>query len=67
YHLSMSVWEKTPPWTDTHTKIVKKLKLSVKELPCLYLPVPQAFKIVETDASDLGYSGILKQKLNNKE
>ncbi|XLU45509.1 hypothetical protein S245_040323, partial [Arachis hypogaea] len=37
------------------------------ELPCPYLPVPQAFKIVETDASDQGYGSILKQKLNNKE
>ncbi|XLU19544.1 hypothetical protein S245_055610, partial [Arachis hypogaea] len=37
----------------THTRIVKQLKLSVKELPCIYLPIPQAFKIVETDASDL--------------
>jgi len=39
----------------------------VKELPCLYLPIPQAFKIVETDTSDLGYGGILKQRIDKKE
>ena len=56
-----------PPWTDVHTNVVKQVKVQVKDLPCLYLPNPHAFKIVETDASDLGYGGILKQKLDNKE
>ena len=56
-----------PPWTDVHTNIVKQVKTQVKDLPCLYLPNPQAFKIVETDASDLGYGGILNKKLEDKE
>ena len=56
-----------PPWTDQHTSVVKQIKRQVKDLPCLYLPVPQAYKIVETDASDIGYGGILKQKLHGKE
>ncbi|XLU98895.1 hypothetical protein S245_013235, partial [Arachis hypogaea] len=30
-----------------------------RNLPCLYLPIPHAFKIVETDASDLGYGAIV--------
>lgn len=30
-------------------------------MPCLSLANPKYFKIVETDASDLGYGGILKQ------
>lgn len=35
----------------------------VKTLPCLGIPRPEAFMIVETDASDIGYGGILKQKI----
>ena len=34
-------------------------------MPCLSIPHPQAFLIVETDASDLGFGGILKQKLDD--
>ena len=30
-------------------------------------PIPQAFKIVEADASDIGYGGILKQIVNTQE
>ena len=56
-----------PPWTDIHTNIVKQIKTQVKELPCLSLPNPSAYKIVETDASDFGYGGILKQKTEGKE
>ncbi|XLT32322.1 hypothetical protein HN873_063614, partial [Arachis hypogaea] len=56
-----------PPWTDKHSDIIRFLKTKVHNFPCLYLPVPHAFKIVETDASDLGYGGILKQKLHDKE
>ena len=33
----------------------------------MYLPIPQAFKIVETDASDIGYGGILKQRIHSQE
>jgi hypothetical protein len=38
-------------------------------LPCLSLANPNYFKIVETDASNLGYGGILKQVIpkSNKE
>jgi hypothetical protein len=52
-----------PPWNDTHTQIVRQIKKHVKTLPCLGLPSPDSFKIVETDASKLGYGGILKQKI----
>ena len=52
-------------WTDEHTRVVRLLKTKVKTLPCLGLSNPQAFMIVETDASDLGYGGILKQKFDN--
>jgi hypothetical protein len=33
-------------------------------LPCLGIPTINSFKIIETDASDIGYGGILKQKIN---
>ncbi|CAL9010277.1 unnamed protein product [Prunus brigantina] len=53
------------PWYDKHTKAVRRLKVKVKELPCLALANPKAFKIVETDASEIGYGGILKQRVHN--
>jgi hypothetical protein len=33
-------------------------------LPCLGIPTINSFKIVETDASDIGYGSILKQKIS---
>ena len=51
-----------PSWTDVHTSIVRDIKKYVKTLPCLGIPTISSFKIVETDASDIGYSGILKQR-----
>ena len=49
------------PQSDEHTTLVRQIKKQVKEIPCLYLANPLAPKIVETDASELGYGGILKQ------
>ena len=46
---------------------MRQIKQTVKEIPCLHLADPHAFKIVETDASDIGYGGILKQSKDNKE
>ena len=60
--------QKNPPsWTQIHTDIVRQVKRTVKEIPCLHLADPFAFKIVETDASNLGYGGILKQVSNGQE
>ena len=60
--------KKNPPsWSDIHTQTVKDIKLKVQSIKCLYLPIPQAFKIVETDASDIGYGGILKQRVHDQE
>ena len=56
-----------PPWSDLHTQTVKEIKVKVQSIKCLYLPIPQAFKIVETDASDIGYGGILKQRVHDQE
>ncbi|GAV70815.1 hypothetical protein CFOL_v3_14313, partial [Cephalotus follicularis] len=43
------------------------IQIYAKEIPCLHLASPLAFKIVETDASYVGYGGILKQLINDKE
>nr|KYP53754.1 Enzymatic polyprotein [Cajanus cajan] len=51
------------PWTPELTKIVQEVKAQVKSLPCLGIPNPEAQLIVETDASEQGYGGILKQKI----
>ena len=49
------------------TTVVRKLKEIVKTLPCLGIPDPEAFMIIETDASDLGFGGVLKQQIRDKE
>ena len=54
-----------PPWISIHTSIVQDIKKHVKTLPCLSIFTPSAFKIVETNASDIGFGGILKQKVNS--
>jgi hypothetical protein len=60
--------KKNPPaWTTKHTQTVKQIKSKVKRLPCLYILDHDAFKIIEIDASDYGYGGILKQRKDSKE
>jgi hypothetical protein len=56
-----------PPWTDDHTSVVKEVKIHVQTLPCLGIPTIESFKIVETDASDIGYGGILKQQVHSNQ
>ena len=55
------------PWSDLHTQIVRQIKAQFQSIPLLHLADPLAPKIVETDASDIGYGGILKQVYNSKE
>ncbi|XP_028081194.1 uncharacterized protein LOC114282647 [Camellia sinensis] len=50
-----------PPWSPEHTLAVQKIKAKVQQLPCLNLPNPEWKKIVEIDASNEGFGGILKQ------
>ena len=45
--------------------IIQQIKKYVKQLPCIVIPSPNSFKIVETDASEIGYGGILKQIAKN--
>ena len=54
-----------PPWTDIHTMIIRQIKNYVKQLACIVIPSPNSFKIVEIDASEIGYGGILKQVAKN--
>jgi len=56
-----------PSWSNLHTQTVKDIKLKVQSIKCLYLPILQAFKIVEIDGSDIGYGGILKQRVHDQE
>jgi hypothetical protein len=55
------------PWSDLHTDLVKQIKKQVQTIPLLHLVNPSAPKIVEIDASNIGYGGILKQVQGNKE
>lgn len=43
------------------------MKAQFREIHCLHLANLNAFEIVETDTSKLGYCGILKQKEYDKE
>ena len=54
-----------PPWTDIHTMIIRQIKKYVKQLACIVIPSPNSFKIVEIDASEIGYGEILKQVAKN--
>ena len=58
------LWSNPPSWTSVYTSIVQDIKKYVKTLPCLDIPTINSFKIVETDTSNIGYSGILKQKIS---
>ena len=45
--------------------IIRQIQKYVKQLPYIVIPSPNTFKIVKTDASDIGYGGILKQVAKN--
>ena len=53
-----------PPWTLAHTLIVQEIKKYVKTLPCLGIPSVNSFKIVQTDTSNIGFGGILLQRVS---
>ena len=52
--------------TEEHTRIIKQVKTQVKEIPCLDILHLDAFPIIEIDASNIGYGGILKQDFQKK-
>lgn len=47
--------------------MVKQLKEQVKNFLYLGIPNPKVHLIVEIDASNIGYRGILKQNMNVEE
>ena len=54
------------PWSTFHTQIIQQVKHRVQSVPCLGIPHHKAFMIVKADASDIGYGGILKEKLGTQ-
>lgn len=52
----------TVQWTPQHTKVVQRIKQKVKYLPCLKISNPYLFKIIQTDASRIGFGGVLLQR-----
>lgn len=59
--------EESTPWTNVHNKVVKNIKQKIKNILCSSLPHPTSLKIVETNAFDLEYDGLLMQILNNQD
>ena len=51
------------PWSDIHTDIFSQINQKVRSYPCLGIPHLATFMVTETDASDIGYAGILKEQL----
>ncbi|XP_049378146.1 uncharacterized protein LOC125842909 [Solanum stenotomum] len=49
------------PWKDSYTNLVKEIKSRVHSLLCLTLANAAWQKIIETNASNISYGGILKQ------
>jgi len=52
------------PWTEAHTQAVKNIKAKTKNLPILHISDDDLPKIVETDASNIGWGAVLKQVRN---
>ncbi|XP_062171082.1 uncharacterized protein LOC133876857 [Alnus glutinosa] len=65
FQTNIRLQKNPPPWTEIHTSVVKEVKLHVQTLPCLGIPTIDSFKIVEIDASDIVYGGILKQQVHS--
>ena len=52
-------------WQDYHTSLVRQLKQLCTNLPRLAIPEPGDQLIVETDASDKYWGGVLKARKND--
>lgn len=55
------------PWTSAHRNVVKNIKAKLKYIPILYVVDDSSSKIVESDASDLGWGGVPKQNNDGEE
>ena len=51
-------------WTSADTDYVKKIKKNSNIFPKLHLPLIEEYLIIETDASDEYWGGILKAKIS---
>ncbi|CAA29527.1 unnamed protein product [Figwort mosaic virus] len=49
-------------WTQSDSDYVKKIKKNLGSFPKLYLPKPEDHLIIETDASDSFWGGVLKAR-----
>ena len=49
------------PWNENITTLVRSIKQRIKTLPCITLANPACTKIIETDASNIGYGGNIEQ------
>lgn len=58
------LWQRLnlPSWTNEHSMVVHSIKQKLRYISCLALPRPNVLKIVEIDASDLGFGGNIKTK-----
>lgn len=54
------------PWTEAHTQAVRNIKAKVRHLPILHISDDNLLKIVETDASNIGWGAVLKQQTKDK-
>ncbi|KAI3795216.1 hypothetical protein L1987_37865 [Smallanthus sonchifolius] len=57
------VWE----WKQSDTDYIKKIKKNLTNFPKLYLPKEEDFLIIETDASNDFWGGVLKAKTSENE
>ncbi|MDW3502797.1 hypothetical protein NQ272_26935, partial [Escherichia coli] len=65
--LNQTLRKNPEPWTPLHTREVQKIKAMVKDLPILYLSNDAAYKIVESDTSNIGWGGYIKTKKKDNE
>ena len=49
------------PWTEAHSQAVRNIKAKTKNLPILHISDDDLPKIVEIDASNIGWGAVLKQ------
>jgi hypothetical protein len=64
--LNYRLKKEASPWIEAHTQAIKKIKEKTKTFPLLHISDDDLYKIVETDASNLGWGVVLKQARPHK-
>lgn len=54
------------PWIETQTRVVQQIKQEVRQFPCLGILNPDAYPTMQTNASDIGFGGVLKQTIDGQ-